>query len=52
VPEPRGWPREALASPDAPWYQVWAALLVLGLITVVGLIYLAAARPHRRLSDG
>jgi amino acid transporter len=46
------WPREALAPPDAPWYQVWAALLVLGLITVVGLAYLAAARPHRSLSHG
>jgi hypothetical protein len=46
------WPREALAPPDAPWYQIWAAPLVLGLITVVGLLYLAAARPHRRLIDG
>jgi amino acid transporter len=46
------WPREALAPPDAPWYQIWAAPLVLGLITVVGLVYLAAARPHRRLTDG
>lgn len=45
------WPREALAPPAAPWYQIWAAPLVLALITVVGLAYLIAARPHRRLRD-
>jgi amino acid transporter len=43
------WPRESLAPPDAPTYQVWAAPLVLALITTVGLVYLAVARPHRRI---
>ena len=46
------WPRESLAPPDAPAYQVWAAPLVLALIAVVGLAYLALARPHRRIRDG
>jgi amino acid transporter len=41
------WPRAILAPPDAPWYQVWAAPLVIGAITVVGLAYLALAKPHR-----
>jgi amino acid transporter len=46
------WPRRSLAPPDAPAYQVWAAPLVLALIAVVGLTYLALARPHRRIRDG
>jgi amino acid transporter len=44
------WPRTSIAPPDAPWYQVWAAPLVLSAIAVAGLAYLAAARPHRRLA--
>jgi amino acid transporter len=43
------WPRETIAPPGAPWYQVWAAALVLGVITVIGAGYLAVARPHRRV---
>jgi amino acid transporter len=43
------WPRESLAPPDAPVYQVWAAPLVLALITAVGLAYLVLAKPQRRL---
>jgi amino acid transporter len=42
------WPREALAPPGAPFYQVWAAPLVLGLIGAVGVVYVALARPHER----
>jgi amino acid transporter len=42
------WPRESLAPPDAPLYQVWAAPLVLAVIAASGLLYLATARPHRR----
>jgi amino acid transporter len=38
------WPRESLAPPGAPFYQVWAAPLVLALILVVGLAYLAFGR--------
>ena len=45
------WPRASLAPPDAPFYQVWAAPLVLGVIGVVGLAYLIAARPERRLTE-
>ena len=39
------WPRTSLAPPGAPFYQVWAAPLVLALILVAGLAYLAIARP-------
>jgi hypothetical protein len=42
------WPRTSLAPPDAPWYQVWAAPLVLALIGTAGLAYLVTAKPHRR----
>ncbi|MBJ7329236.1 MAG: amino acid permease [Solirubrobacteraceae bacterium] len=42
------WPRELLAPPGAPWYQVWAAPLVLAVIGAVGGVYLAVAQPHRR----
>jgi amino acid transporter len=45
------WPRESLAPPGAPGYQVWAAPLVLAFIGTMGLAYLAAAKPHRKL-DG
>jgi amino acid transporter len=40
------WPRESIAPPDAPVYQVWAAPLLLGAITVVGFAYLLIARPR------
>jgi amino acid transporter len=46
------WPRASLAPPDAPTYQVWAAPLVLALITSVGLVYLLVAKPQRRLGEG
>ncbi len=42
------WPRESIAPLGAPWYQVWAAPLLILCVTVVGLTYLAVARPHRR----
>ncbi|MFB7665521.1 APC family permease [Kitasatospora sp. NPDC056138] len=41
------WPRAILAPPGAPWYQVWAALLGVGLVTVIGLGYLIVRRPQR-----
>jgi hypothetical protein len=44
------WPRKSIAPPEAPWYQVWAAPLLIGSVTVVGLAYLIAARPHRRIA--
>jgi amino acid transporter len=43
------WPREALAPPGAPVYQVWAAPLVLAVIAAGGFAYLLLAKPHRRL---
>jgi amino acid transporter len=43
------WPRASIAPPDAPWYQVWAAPLVLSAIGVVGFAYLLSAKPQRKL---
>jgi amino acid transporter len=43
------WPRTSLAPPGAPWYQIWAAPLVIGVIAVAGLAYLVVAKPQRRL---
>ncbi len=34
------WPRASLAPPGAPWYQAWAAPLVLAAIGLVGALYL------------
>jgi amino acid transporter len=42
------WPRESLAPPGAPVYQVWAAPIVLAAITLAGAAYLLIARPHLR----
>ena len=42
------WPRTALAPPGAPFYQVWAAPLVLAAIGALGLAYLVVARPQDR----
>ena len=39
------WPRASLAPLDAPWYQIWAAPMVVGVIAVAGLAYLFAAKP-------
>jgi len=44
------WPRSTLVPYGAPWYQIWAAPLVLAVIAVAGLTYLVAARPHRSLA--
>ncbi|WP_441246822.1 APC family permease [Kitasatospora sp. McL0602] len=41
------WPRTILAPPGAPWYQVWAALLGVGLVTLAGVGYLLVRRPQR-----
>jgi amino acid transporter len=45
------WPRESLAPPGAPTYQIWAAPLVCIAIAVVGLTYLALARPHHKFTE-
>jgi amino acid transporter len=44
------WPRASIAPPGAPFYQVWAAPLVLLAIAATGLGYLLLARPHRKLA--
>ncbi len=44
------WPRASLAPPGAPAYQIWAAPMLLGAITAVGLTYLLLARPQDRLA--
>lgn len=46
------WPRESIAPPGAPWYQVWAAPLVLALIVAAGGLYLLVARPQERMLGG
>ncbi|MEV0083271.1 APC family permease [Saccharopolyspora sp. NPDC050642] len=43
------WPRELLAPPGAPWYQVWAAPLGTALIILIGLVYFAVAKPRDRV---
>jgi amino acid transporter len=40
------WPRESLAPPGAPFYQVWAAPIVLAAIATLGFAYLLVARPY------
>jgi amino acid transporter len=45
------WPRSSIAPPGAPFYQVWAAPLVLALIAITGFAYMVIARPHRRLDS-
>ncbi|MNY66364.1 hypothetical protein D3C86_2037760 [compost metagenome] len=42
------WPRESLAPPGAPWFQVWAVILVFSILAVLGLIYLFWAKPEQR----
>jgi amino acid transporter len=44
------WPRTSLAPVGAPVYQVWAAPLVLAVITSAGLAYMALAKPHRKIA--
>jgi amino acid transporter len=46
------WPRESLAPPGAPTYQIWAAPLVCMTIAVLGLTYLAVAQPHHKITSG
>ncbi|MGW5330923.1 APC family permease [Streptomyces sp. NPDC004014] len=44
------WPRAALAPPSGSWVQVWAVVLVFSALLVVGLAYVAVAKPHTRLT--
>ncbi|MFJ2190584.1 hypothetical protein ACIOJE_22050 [Kitasatospora sp. NPDC087861] len=43
------WPRSILSPAGAPWYQIWAALLGVGTVTLAGLGYLLVRRPHLRM---
>jgi len=46
------WPRASLAPPDAPWFQVWAVILIFSLLAAFGLIYLLTQQPEKHLSQG
>jgi amino acid transporter len=43
------WPRTVLAPPGAKFYQVWAIVLIFGVLTVIGLIYVLVTRPQDRI---
>jgi Amino acid permease len=45
------WPRSALAAPGAPFWQVWAIVLISGVLGVVGLIYVVLRRPQDRVRE-
>lgn len=45
------WPREMLAPPGAPWFQVWAVIVVFSALSIFGLIYMAITKPHRRVAS-
>jgi amino acid transporter len=44
------WPRASLAPPRAPFYQVWAAPIVLAAIATIGVAYLLVFRPETRVA--
>ena len=44
------WPRTVLAPPGAKFYQVWAIVLIFGLLTIVGLAYVLLRRPQDRVA--
>ncbi|EPK4054889.1 APC family permease, partial [Pseudomonas aeruginosa] len=44
------WPRASLAPPDAPWFQVWAVVVVFSALAAFGLLYMVIAKPHRRIA--
>jgi amino acid transporter len=43
------WPRTVLAPPGARFYQVWAIILIFGVLLVVGAIYVLLRRPQERV---
>lgn len=45
------WPRAELAPIDGTWVQIWAVILVFGALIAIGLIYLAARKPHREVAE-
>ncbi|MGW0877189.1 APC family permease [Streptomyces sp. NPDC002740] len=44
------WPRTELAPVDGSWIQVWAVVLVFSALFIIGLVYIAVAKPHTRLA--
>jgi amino acid transporter len=44
------WPRTVLAVPGAKFYQVWAIVLIFGVLTVIGLLYVLIKRPQDRVA--
>jgi amino acid transporter len=45
------WPRTVLAPPGARFYQVWAIILIFGVLLVVGAVYVILRRPQDRVRD-
>ena len=43
------WPRSALAPPGAPFWQVWAILLISLVLGIVGGLYVLLRRPQERV---
>ena len=43
------WPRSVLAAPGAPFWQVWAIVLIFGVLLVVGVVYVLVRRPQDRV---
>jgi amino acid transporter len=44
------WPRSVLAPPGAKFYQVWAIILIFGVLLVLGTIYVLLRRPQDRVA--
>jgi amino acid transporter len=42
------WPRTVLAPVGAKFYQVWAIVLIFGVLSVIGLLYVLLRRPQDR----
>jgi hypothetical protein len=45
------WPRTVLAPPGARFYQVWAIILIFGVLLVAGGIYVLLRRPQDRVRE-
>jgi amino acid transporter len=43
------WPRSVLAPPGAPFWQVWAIVLLSVVLGVIGTVYVLVARPQDRV---
>jgi amino acid transporter len=43
------WPRAVMAPPGAPFYQVWAVVVVSAVLLVVGIAYVLMTRPQDRI---